>query len=257
MLQPLHKRSPRLISTTSFLLLILFTGCVESFTADYGRQILRVNRDLSGTFTRGLALSDYDWNQAAMYYGDSDPADTLARTIADNMGWFEFDYEYSQGGGYHWVDVTTEFSSPDELFILIESVTSKQPGGSGGSGSESDLPYYSITMEDGFFRDTYYLQGTLLPLGNTGGAYEATYYAELPGKIVETNGRILDDNLVAWDWGYNDFVPYRLTTQVPNTGNIVLTVLVGIGILVGLGIFWVQKHQPLPKDPVEETMKGG
>lgn len=250
-----NNHGTRWIYCILFMCVALLTGCVGSFTADYGRQILRVNEDLSGTFTRGMALSDYDWNQAAMYYNDGEPSDAIARSIAQNMEWLEFTHVYYQEGGYHWVEVTTEFASPDELFVLIESVTSDKPEGSGGSGSESDLPYYDITREDGFFQDTYHLQGTLLPLGNTGAAYEATYYAQLPGEIVETNGRILENNMVAWDWGYYDFVPYKLTTRVPNTTNIVLTVVWGIGILVGVGVWWAKKQQQSPKLSSEQNLK--
>lgn len=237
-----------------FLLLsiVLLSGCTGMNIAAANQTIV-VNEDLSGTISRSIALLAHDFDQVGAYYGLSNPSDLIAQDMAENLYWTSYESDHWQEDGYEWIQVTAQFTDPDELYDLMNAVFSDTAEGSGGAAGSSDglndeeFPPFLVSKSEHLFYTEYRLEGTLLALEATGASiHESTFHAQLPGKIItqDTDGQIFPDGqTVAWKWGRYDYVPYHLVTRVTNTGRIFLfAVLFGVILALIIGVIAIRRR---------------
>lgn len=238
-----------------FLLSFLLSSCTGLNIAA-GDQTIIVNRDLSGTISRSIALSPIDYNQVRDYTDLSDPSEYIAQDLAEVLGWSSYTSDYWQEDGYEWISVTAEFSSPEELYELMRKVSSDISIGSGGAAgaagelNDEDFPPFSLSKTERLFYTEYRMEGTLIALAATGASMnKSTFHAQLPGRIIEeeTNGQIMPDGeTVVWNWGRYDYVPHYHVTRTTRFsrvfGAMMLFGLCAINVMGGLG-FWFWRRQ--------------
>lgn len=225
-------------------------GCEGNVNIQGAHQIVRVNEDLSGTLTRGVALSPYDYNLASSYY--SDPVDKIGRDVATTLGWSNYTTSHNSDSQNEWINVTANFSGSYGLYALMTEITSDEDEGAGGGRPGADNPGLSLTLDEDWRRKRYRYEGTLIALEATGATVPATAYAKLPGAIVSTNGRILSDGqMVAWEWGQYDYVPYYLETEIVKVEDEMIYGAVGGAVLLLLliVIIFVKRRKPKEKSP--------
>ena len=217
------------------ILLFGLAGCGSVVQVQAAQQTVIVNEDLSGTIKVGVAYTTSDFNPLQNSY---DIVSLTSAQLADVTGWQSYDTDTFQESGYQWVTVTHNFGNVEEFYSLISagSLVSDTTSGAGGSEGGTQYPPLSLQRKSGLFKTQYRYENTLIAMAATNATIPTILQVRLPGKIVSTNGKILEDGkTVEWDWGAYDYVPVVLVTETTNTTGIILTVL-GLSCLCFSGL---------------------
>ena len=231
------------------ILLFGLAGCGSVVQVQAAQQTVIVNEDLSGTIKVGVAYTTSDFNALQNSY---DIVSLTSAQLADVTGWQSYDTDTFQESGYQWVTVTHNFGNVEEFYSLISagSLVSDTTSGAGGSEGGTQYPPLSLQRKSGLFKTQYRYENTLIAMAATNATIPTILQVRLPGKIVSTNGKILEDGkTVEWDWGAYDYVPVVLVTETTNTAAIILTVLglscvclSGVAVL-GAAIYFLLKKK--------------
>ncbi|MBV6397310.1 MAG: hypothetical protein HFACDABA_02920 [Anaerolineales bacterium] len=232
-------------------LLLGLAGCAGVVQPQAAQQTIIVNENLSGTIRIGVAYTNSDFDLLQSSY---DIVSLTASQLGDVTGWQSYDTNTTQESGYQWVTISHDFDTVEEFYALISagSLVSDTTTGAGGSGSGTQYPPLSLQKKNSVFKTEYRFENTLIALAATNATIPTTLQVQLPGKIVSTNGRILNDGkTVEWEWGAYDYVPVALVTETTNTGWILVTILglscLCLFVIIGLAVviyFLMKKKRP-------------
>lgn len=241
------------------ILLFVLAGCGGVVQPQAAQQTVIVHEDLSGTIKIGVAYTTSDFS---LLQGSYDIVSLTASQLGDVTGWQSYDTDTFQESGYQWVTITHDFNNVEEFYSLISagSLVSDTTTGAGGSESGTQYQPLSLQKKNRLFKTEYRFENTLIALAATNATIPTRLQVQLPGKIVSTNGRILDDGkTVEWDWGAYDYVPVILVTETTNLTGIIIALLAlsclclsGLAALAGV-IYFLARKKRTSEQAIKQT----
>ncbi|WP_431802477.1 LppM family (lipo)protein [Halobacillus andaensis] len=210
------------------VLVLSITGCVK------GDFAVKINKDGSGVNTITVGVEESTLGQFGG--GDGLLEDTSADLETQGYTVESLDEE-----GYIGVRATKEFEDAGEMDFIPETDTLDQEAVD-TSAAEDDI---DLNVEEGFFSDTYHLEGTVDLSGtfDLGGVEEMiasqmdlTFTLGLPIKAADHNADEEDGRMLTWainPTGSNDIM---VEANVPNVRNIIIVGGLAL-LLIGAGVF--------------------
>ncbi|MFG6146928.1 LppM family (lipo)protein [Halobacillus sp. B23F22_1] len=219
------------------MLALLLAGCVK------GDFAVKINKDGSGVNTITIGVEEVTF---AQFGGDEGMLDETNQDLeAQGYTIEELDEE-----GYIGITATKEFEDAGEMDFIPDTDTIDQAD-MDASAAEEDI---NFSVEEGFFTDTYRLEGSFDLEGafDLGGVeqmianqMDLTFTLDLPIQAKEHNADEEDGSVLAWDinpTGSNDIM---VEADAPNVRNIIIVGVAALAV-IGVVIFLVMRKKGKP-----------
>ncbi|GGF18666.1 hypothetical protein GCM10010954_16820 [Halobacillus andaensis] len=217
------------------VLALLLAGCVK------GDFAVEINKDGSGVNTITLGVEEATF---AQFGGDEGMLDDTNQDL-ETQGYTveELDEE-----GYIGIKATKEFEDAGEMDFIPDTANMEQ-GDVDPSAAQEDI---NFTVDEGFFTDTYRLEGSF----DLGGAFDLggveqmianqmdlTFTLDLPIQAKEHNADEEDGSTLTWDinpTGSNDIM---VEADAPNVTNIIIVGAAALAVIAIVIFLWMRKKR--------------